>query len=199
MEVDDTEAALKTIQTSGGKPEVDGAGAKVLLHNFLAKAVKPRQALARAADTHSTNQMNAMQRVSLNRSQHVSMADDVDLGASTDAANYWDNSHDVEADNQPSLQPDQPSDGKMALACQPKREPVRVPPGQNRNPVYKWHNEFLSVRQHGREQMQVGRHHSFICELYSKNIGGMLTACFSCRNFSGHGCVAAMIRAPTLH
>jgi hypothetical protein len=33
--------------------------------------------------------------------------------------------------------------------------PARVPPGQERNPVYRWHNAFVDVRHRGRNQMQV--------------------------------------------
>lgn len=34
-------------------------------------------------------------------------------------------------------------------------ETTRPPLGEERNPVYKWHNDYVAVRQHGRRQMQV--------------------------------------------
>jgi hypothetical protein len=51
------------------------------------------------------------------------------------------------------------SDGELAECQIPKwkevTQLVRVPAGQDRNPVYQWHNDFVTVRQSGRAHMQV--------------------------------------------
>jgi hypothetical protein len=160
-EIDDTEAALKP----GEAHKDEFSTSKHLLNKFLAKGANPRTAVARSADTHALNSNAVMLRASMNRSQcTTSMADDADGGISAEAADSLDDSCNAETESRASSsQPDsQPADARALQTqeprCQLLTEPVWVPANQIRNPVYKWHNDFLSVRHRGREQMQVWCH-----------------------------------------
>ena len=44
---------------------------------------------------------------------------------------------------------------KVEPVWQQLTEKARTPLGQEKSPVYKWHNDYVEIRQRGRKQMQV--------------------------------------------